>query len=125
MNYSDTGIILEILGFLFAFGIFRFRIYLLYETFRIVWMFILYVIRMDKHVYKKIKLYPIKKLLKFNKKILIDFLITYHDSHLHKLTSGGEERWPRLQKIVKFIGWMLITLGLVLQHSFFNSYPTS
>jgi hypothetical protein len=126
LNYSDVGLILEAVGFLFAFGTFRVLFYMLYEVLRREYIFYLYTKEMKTDPeYMKIKssLKNIKDIWKFNMKNADDFRIAYNEAHLNKLTKGGEEHWPALKNILKLVGWALITIGLSFQHSYFNPHP--
>ncbi|MFY9299861.1 MAG: hypothetical protein WAO91_01555 [Candidatus Nitrosotenuis sp.] len=123
LNNNDFGILLEIIGFLFAFGTFRVSFYLIYELIR---REIVFYTTMKS--YKKTEEYKIRRsqlktlgdMWRFNREFANEFSKEYHEKHWKHLANKGEERWPGLKNILKFIGWFLITIGLIYQFSIFQ-----
>ena len=123
LNNNDFGILLEIIGFLFAFGTFRVFFYMFYELIRRE-----IVYRKVWNNYKKTNEYKekyseaksFKEAIQINRDFAKEFQKEYHEKHWKELAEMGEERWPALKNILKFIGWFLVTIGLIHQFSIFQ-----
>jgi len=123
LTNSDLGIALEIIGFLFAFGSFRVWFYMVYEAIKREIIFRSYFKRYSKteeYKSRRSNVTGIKGIWRLEREIANDWGVEYHKTHLSKLTGDEEKHWPALKNILKFIGWLLITIGLSLQFSIFQ-----
>ena len=74
----------------------------------------------DEYKTRRSQVKSLGDMWRLNRKIAKEFSEEYHEKHWKHLAKKGEEHWPALKNILKFIGWILVTIGLVYQFSYFQ-----